>query len=88
HRILKLKNKPIEKLPFTPNYEIDFENFSFTELKRFSNRQKTSMKFGGLTGVMALKNLDENTYRYLKLGELVGVGKQVTFGLGRIELKG
>jgi CRISPR-associated endoribonuclease Cas6 len=87
HRYSKLKNQPIEKLPFLPKYEIEFENYSFVELKRFSNRQKSAMKFGGLTGVMSIKNIDEQTYKYLKIGELIGVGKQVTFGLGKIELK-
>jgi CRISPR-associated endoribonuclease Cas6 len=88
HRYSKLKNKPIQKLPFTPQAEIEFENFKFVDLKRFSNRQKSAMKFGGLSGVMSLKNVDENTYKYLKLGEIIGVGKQVTFGLGNMEIKG
>jgi len=86
HRYLKLTNKPITKLPFTPKYNVTFSNFNFLDFKRFSNRQKTSMKLGGVVGSIQIEDMDENTYKYLKLGELIGVGKQVTFGLGKIEL--
>ncbi len=86
HRYQRLKNSPITKLPFEPKYEVSFENFSFLEFDRFSNRQKSKMKLGGLVGVMELKDMDEESYKLLKLGELIGVGKQVSFGFGKIEV--
>jgi len=30
--------------------------------------------------------LDERSYRLLRLGEVIGVGKQTVMGLGRIEV--
>ena len=87
HRYLKLQNKIPQKLPFTPEFQIKNQNFSFLEFRRFSNRQKTSMNFGGIVGKIELDYIDENSYKLLKIGEIIGVGKQVTFGLGRIEIE-
>ncbi len=85
HRYLKLKDKEPEKLPFTPDIEIIDKNLKFKDYGRYSNRQKTKMKFGGIVGEMRLK-VDENSYNLFKLGEIIGVGKQVTFGLGNIKV--
>jgi CRISPR-associated endoribonuclease Cas6 len=87
HRSLKLQNKPIEKLPFSPKYNIKDERLSFIDFTRRSNRQKTKMQFGGLIGEIEFDYIDENSYKLLKLGEIIGVGKQVTFGFGRIEVE-
>jgi hypothetical protein len=85
HRYCKLKNQEITKLPFIPEYKIKNKNFSFLDFTRKSNRQKTKMKLGGIIGFMDLE-VDENSYKFLKLGEIIGVGKQVTFGLGNIKV--
>ena len=45
------------------------------------------MNMDGLIGDIELKNIDEKSYKLLKLGEIIGVGKQVTFGFGCIEVK-
>ena len=87
HRFNKLKNKKIKKLEFKPEYEEIYKNLSFKDLTRFSNRQKTKMNLGGIMGEIIYKNVDENSYKLLKLGEIIGVGKQVTFGLGDIKLE-
>ena len=87
HRLAKLKNREIQKLSFTPKYEEIYKNLSFKELIRYSNRQKTKMNLGGVMGEIIYKNVDEKSYKLLKLGEIIGVGKQVTFGLGDIEIK-
>jgi len=87
HRYLKLTNREIQKLPFTPEYEEVYKNLYFKELTRFSNRQKTKMNLGGVMGEIIYKNVDENSYKMLKLGEIIGVGKQVTFGLGDIKVE-
>jgi len=86
HRKAKLKNEPIQKLPFTPEYKVKSSNFSFTEVRRYSNRQKTAMNIGGIIGGMELEGVDEKSFYLLSLGELIGVGKQVSFGLGRYEI--
>jgi hypothetical protein len=85
HRYSKLKNKNITKLPFIPSYKIKGKNLSFIDFSRISNRQKTKMNFGGIIGFIDLE-VDENSYKLLKLGEIIGVGKQVTFGLGNIKV--
>ncbi len=87
HRFLKLTNREIQKLPFTPKYEEVYKNLYFKELTRFSNRQKTKMNLGGVMGEIIYKNVDENSYKMLRLGEIIGVGKQVTFGLGDIKVE-
>jgi len=43
------------------------------------------MKLGGVLGFLDLE-IDENSYKLLKLGEIIGVGKQVTFGFGNIKV--
>jgi len=41
----------------------------------------------GILGEMVITGIDKRSYQLLKLGELVGVGKQTVFGLGRIEIE-
>ena len=55
-------------------------------LTRNSNRQKQTMKMDGIVGELAVMGLDEESYRLLKLGEIIGVGKQTVMGLGQIEI--
>ena len=86
HKYHKLQNLPITKLPFTPEYEINDKRFSFIDFRRYSNRQKRGMNFGGVMGYVDFKHIDEKSYYLLKIGELIGVGKQTTFGLGNIEV--
>ncbi len=85
HRYLKIKNLPLEKLNFEPKYEIKNQNIHFIDFTRYSNRQKTKMKLGGIVGSMDM-SIDGKSFEMLKLGELIGVGKQVTFGLGRVKV--
>lgn len=87
-RSLALQNKDFEKLPFKPQFKIKSKDIYFNELKRFSNVQNTTMQFGGLMGEMWISNLDEESFKLLKLGELIGVGKQTVFGLGKISIGG
>jgi len=79
HRFNRLKNKTPSKLPFKPEYKLINKNLSFVDFTRYSNRQKTKMKLGGVMGFLDLE-IDENSY------EIIGVGKQVTFGFGNIKV--
>ncbi len=63
------------------------KDLRFLDLTRYSNRQKTKMRIGGLLGEMELQGVNEDVYRLLKAGEIVGVGKLGTFGLGKIEVE-
>jgi len=86
-RSLKLQNKGFSKLPFEIKGEIIKKDLHFKKLKRFSNRQKTKMNLDGIVGEIEIQNLSKEEYEILKLGEIIGVGKQTTFGLGKIEVK-
>ncbi|MFA7090826.1 MAG: CRISPR system precrRNA processing endoribonuclease RAMP protein Cas6 [Arcobacteraceae bacterium] len=85
-RSLALQNKDFEKLPFKPNFKIKSKDIYFNDVKRFSGVQNTTMQLGGIMGEMWISDLDEQSFRLLKLGELIGVGKQTVFGLGKISI--
>jgi CRISPR-associated endoribonuclease Cas6 len=82
-----LQNQKIKKLEFTPTYELIKSDTCFKELTRLSNRQKTKMQFGGIMGEIEYKNIDKKSYELLKLGEIIGIGKQCVFGLGKIKVE-
>lgn len=86
-RYLQLTNQERAKLPFKPNYEIDFINIYYKQLTRYSGRQKTKLSMDGLMGEAMIKNIDKQSYELLKLGEIIGAGKQTVMGLGKIEIK-
>ncbi len=83
----KLQNKELKKLDFKPKGDIVKKELKFLDLSRYSNRQKTKLKIGGLVGEMQMKDIDEKSYKLLKLGEIIGVGKQTVFGLGKIKVE-
>ena len=76
------EKKRIEHFP-----QIVMKDLKFLDLTRYSNRQKTKMKVGGIVGEMVINNLTPQTYNLLKYGEITGVGKLNSFGLGKIEVE-
>ena len=80
-----LNDLTFSKLPFTPQGNITF-SLKHQNLTRYSNRQQTKMKIDGMIGKIEVQGIDEKSYRYLKLGEIIGVGKLTTFGLGKIKI--
>jgi CRISPR-associated endoribonuclease Cas6 len=85
-RNLKLNNLDFQKIDFEIKGEITKKELYYKKLTRLSNRQKTKMQMDGLIGELEIKNLDEKSYKLLKLGEIIGVGKSTVFGLGKIEI--
>ena len=83
----KLRNKELKKVDFKSIGKIIKKELKFLDLSRYSNRQQTKLKIGGLVGEIEIKDMDEKSYRVLKLGEIIGVGKQTVFGLGKIRVK-
>ena len=81
-----MQNKDFEKLPFEPKYKLKSKDIFFNDIKRFSGVQNTSMQFGGVMGEMWISDIDEESFNLLKLGEIIGVGKQTVFGLGKISI--
>ena len=86
HRELALNGLEIQKLPFKVEGEVS-KNLKWKKLTRYSNRQQTKMQIDGVMGEIKVKGIDMKSYRYLKLGEIIGVGKLTTFGLGKIRVK-
>jgi CRISPR-associated endoribonuclease Cas6 len=76
------------KLDYIPSYTTIASAFTHKSLLRKSNKQKAKMNMDGLIGEISIIGIDERSYRLLKLGEVIGVGKQTVMGLGRIEVDG
>lgn len=87
NRLNEIKDLPKIKLPFEPSYREKRSNIYFKDMTRYSNRQKTKMQIGGIMGEIEYSQCDEKSYQLLKLGEIIGVGKQTVFGLGKIEIE-
>lgn len=87
NRLNEFKGLPMTKLPFKPSYEESQSSIIFKDLTRRSNRQNTTMKIGGILGYIKYKNIDEESYAILKLGEIIGAGKLTVFGLGEIKVE-
>lgn len=59
-------------------------NLKWSDWKRYSNRQEQKMNMGGLTGSLTYKGNMEEFMPLLEFCEKVHIGKQTTFGLGKI----
>ncbi len=86
-RYRMLKGEPAEKLNYRVEGEVSKQQMRYVEMRRYSNRQRQQMNMGGIKGTMKITGLDEQSYRYLKIGEIIGAGKQTVFGLGVYEMK-
>lgn len=84
-RKLSLQDRGKEKMPDFVG-KITRKNLTYIDTFRKSNSQQTSMNLGGLVGEILLDGLDRQSYKMLKLGEIIAVGKQCSFGLGKIEI--
>ncbi|MDL1970751.1 MAG: CRISPR system precrRNA processing endoribonuclease RAMP protein Cas6 [Candidatus Desulfofervidaceae bacterium] len=60
--------------------------FQWVDFKRFSKRQNTHMRLGGVMGKMTITGNLSPLYPLLKLGEYIHIGKNTAFGLGRYRL--
>ncbi|OKY76868.1 MAG: hypothetical protein BM485_02050 [Desulfobulbaceae bacterium DB1] len=67
--------------------EIDSSDCRWVDIERYSNRQRSSMLFGGVQGriIYCGDNL-EDFLPLLRYCEIVNLGKQTSFGLGRISV--
>jgi len=62
-------------------------NTYWYDCTRYSTRQKTRMKFGGLMGSVVFLINDIMWFNILKLGEIFAIGKNTSFGLGKMEVE-
>lgn len=86
-RLLALEGKKMQKLNYRVEGKIVKDNMKFIQVSRYSARQKKSMNFDGLMGSVTIEGIDAKSYEYLKVGEIIGVGKQCVFGLGSYKIK-
>lgn len=68
------------------NTEKVVDELKWFDWERYSGRQNTRMKLGGLIGRVLFKGDFEEFLPLLKLGELLHAGKGTAFGLGRYEI--
>jgi len=81
-RYTQLKGEKPSRLGYRVHGEITRSSLKFVEMQRYSNRQHKGMNIGGLKGDLEITGLDKQSYVYLKIGEIIGAGKQTVFGLG------
>ena len=87
-RYQKLESgEDVYRLDYTPTYKTSLKALNYKALLRKSNRQKSQMNMDGIIGEIAITGIDKRSYELLKLGEIIGVGKQTVMGLGRIEVE-
>ena len=86
-RYRQLNGDPPTRLDYRVEGDIAASTLKFVEMQRYSGRQKKGMSMGGLKGTMTIKGLDPKSYEYLKIGEIIGAGKQTVFGLGSYTIK-
>lgn len=86
-RQMQLLGKGYKKFPYSIAGKIVNKNLKYQELTRLSNRQKTTMNLGGIMGSIEVEGLNKESFEVLKLGELLSVGKQTVFGLGKIKIE-
>jgi len=87
NRLTEIKNQPRTRLTFTPHYREKKAHIRFTDQTRRSNRQKTKLQIGGIVGEIDYEAIDDKSLILLQLGEILGVGKQTVFGMGKIAVK-
>jgi len=87
NRLNEIKNLPRVKLTYEPTYKEKNASVKFVDQTRRSNRQKTKLQIGGIIGEIEYEKIDEKSLILLQLGEIIGVGKQTVFGMGKIAVK-
>lgn len=67
---------------------IDFvKDLGWKDWERYSSRQSQKMKLGGVVGSMHFADLPQIFRTLLAVGQLTHVGKNATFGLGKIRIE-
>lgn len=69
------------------NVNVVDSNLKWLDWSRFSNRRQTEMKLGGLVGDITYSGHLQEYMCLIKYCQLVHVGKNTTFGLGKISIK-
>ena len=68
------------------NVAVQKDSTMWVDWERYSSRQKTRMKLGGLAGEIVFQGAIEPFYKLLMLGQYAHLGKNTSFGLGKYVL--
>jgi hypothetical protein len=60
------------------------DNTSSAKIRRFSNRQQSSMEFYGFSGQVTMETCPSSLARLFEIGEVLHVGKATAFGFGHL----
>ena len=73
----------------TINYNViaEREHQSIIEYRTYDEAMNVADARDIMMGTIDYEDVDEHSYALLKLGELLGVGKQTVFGLGEIKVE-
>ncbi len=63
------------------------ENIWWVDWTRYSHRQKASLKMGGLIGNLEFQGEFSEFMAFLRLGEILHVGKGTAYGMGKYSLR-
>ncbi|RZD16161.1 MAG: CRISPR system precrRNA processing endoribonuclease RAMP protein Cas6 [Candidatus Acididesulfobacter guangdongensis] len=61
-------------------------NLKWKSVDRYSNRQKRHMKISGFTGKISFENVGQEFLWIIRVGEIIHLGKNTTFGNGKYEI--
>lgn len=76
-----------ELLEMSKGIKITRKALQWRDWTRYSNRQKTRMKMGGIAGDFVLRGNLTPFLPFLKIGEFAHVGKATSMGLGKYEVR-
>lgn len=79
-----LENGKLSKEEF--DFKISKSNLNPSPLKRYSNRKNTLMKIPAFEGNIEIEGNINSVYPYLKMLEVLSLGKSVSLGLGKFEI--
>ncbi|HPD55937.1 MAG TPA: CRISPR system precrRNA processing endoribonuclease RAMP protein Cas6 [Smithellaceae bacterium] len=69
------------------NVAVKESHIGWYDWRRYSNRQEQAMMMGGMVGKIIYENVPGEYLPLLRFCELAHLGKQTTFGLGRIQVQ-
>lgn len=80
-------NEQVHSLPYKPSMTTVINLLENKKLYRKSDRQGRKIVMDGVLGEFAVIGLGEESFHLLKLGEILGAGKQTAFGLGKLKVE-
>ncbi len=83
-RYEELHGRGRSPLGYEPSYHQRYGRTGFLDIGRYSRRQEQKLMIGGVVGEIGYADVDERSCALLRLGELIGAGKQTSFGMGKI----